>query len=64
MLNSNLRSNSASGHARDMVLVSKPTFCCLGNHLGPFSEASGQRECQELGGGAVGGQEGLQGVKF
>ena len=64
MLNSNLRSNSASVHARDMVLVSKPTFCGLGNHLGLFSEASDQHEWQELGGGAVGGQEGLQEEKF
>ena len=47
-----------------MVLVAKPMFWGMGNHLGPFSEASGQHECQELGGGAVGGQEGLQGVKF
>ena len=47
-----------------MVLVTKPMFWDMGNHLGPFSEASGQFKCQELGGGAVGGQEGLQGVKF
>ena len=51
-------------HARDMVLVSKPMFCGLGNHLGLFSEASDQHEWQELGGGAVGGQEGLQEVKL
>ena len=57
-------SNSASKHARDMVLVSKPTFCGLDNPLGPFSEASEQHEWQELGGGAVGGQEGLQEVKL
>ena len=64
MLNSNLRSNSASGHARDMVLVTKPLFWGMVNHLGPFSEASDQPEGQELAGGAVGGQEGLQEVKF
>ena len=34
----------------------------MGNHLGPFSEASDQPEGQEWGGGAVGGQEGLQDV--
>ena len=59
-----LNSNSASGHAWDIVLVSKPIFCGMGNHLGPFSEASDQPEGQELAGGAVGGQEGLQEVKF
>ena len=47
-----------------MVLVSKPTFCGMDNHLGPFSGASDQPEGQELGGGAVGGQEGLKEVKF
>ena len=47
-----------------MVLVAKPMFSGIGNHLGPFSEASDQPEGQELGGGAVGGQEGLQEVKF
>ena len=36
----------------------------MGNHLGPFSEASDRPVRQELGGGAVGGQEGLQEVKF
>ena len=51
-------------HARDMVLVAKPMFWRMGNHLGPFSEASDRPECQELGGGAVGGQEILQEVKF
>ena len=51
-------------HARDMVLVSKPTFCGMVNHLGPFSEASDPLDDQELGGGAVGGQEGLQNVKL
>ena len=54
----------ASGHARDMVLVSIPRFLGMGNQLGPFSEASDRPEGQELGGGAVGGQEGLQEVKF
>ena len=47
-----------------MVLVSKPMLCGMGNHLGPFSEASYRPEGQELGAGAVGGQEGLQEVKF
>ena len=40
-------------------------FWGIGNHLGPFSEDSDQPEGKELGaGGAVGGQEGLQGVTF
>ena len=47
-----------------MVLVTKPMFWDMGNHLRPFSEASDQLEGQELGGGAVGGQEGLQDVTF
>ena len=46
--------NFASGHARDMVLVSIPRFLGMGNQLGPFSEASDRPEGQELGGGAVG----------
>ena len=57
-------SNSASEHARDLILVSNPRFLGMANHLGPFSGASDQPEGQELGGGAVGGQEGLQDVKF
>ena len=47
-----------------MVLVTTPMFWDMGNHLGPFSEALDQPEGQELGGGAVGGQGVLQGVKF
>ena len=47
-----------------MVLISNNKFLGMGNHLGPFSEASDQPEGQELGGGAVGGQEVLQEVKF
>ncbi len=47
-----------------MVLVVKPMFWSMGNHLGPFSEASDRPEGQDLGGGAVGGQEQLQDVKF
>ena len=47
-----------------MVLVATPMFWGMGNHLGPFSEASDRPEGQELGGGAVGGQEVLQEVKF
>ena len=46
-----------------MILVAKPMFWGIGNHLGPFSEASDQPEGQELG-KAVGGQEELQEVKF
>ena len=64
MWNFNLGSNSASEQARDMVLVAKPIFWRMGNHLGPFSEASDQPEGQELGGVAVGGKEGLREVKF
>ena len=64
MLNSNLESNSSSEHARDMVLVAKQMFLGMGNHLGLFSDASDPCEGQELGGWAVGGQEGLQDVKF
>ena len=56
--------NFASGHARHLILVSNPRFLGMANHLGPFSGASDQPEGQELGGGAVGGQEGLQDVKF
>ena len=47
-----------------MVLVAKPILWGMGNHLGPFSEASDRPEGQELGGGAVEGQEVLQEVKF
>ena len=57
-------SNSASEHARDMVLLEKPMFWGMGNHLGPFSEASERPEGQELGGGDVGGQEVFQNVKL
>ena len=56
--------NFASGHPLDMVLVSNPRFLSMGNHLGPFSYASDRPDGQELGGGAVGGQEVLQEVKF
>ena len=56
--------NFASGHPRDMVLISNNRFLGMGNHLGPFSEAPDRPEGQELGGGAVGGQEVLQEVKF
>ena len=56
--------NPTLEHAREMVLVSKPMFCGMGNHLEPFSEASNRPEGQELGGEAVGGKEGLQEVKF
>ena len=40
-----------------MVLVTKPMFWDMGNHLRSFSEAPDRTEGQELGGGAVGGQE-------
>ena len=49
---------------RDMVLVTKPMFCDMGNHLTPFSEAPDRPEGQELGVGDVGGQEVLLEVKF
>ena len=51
--------NFASGHPLDMVLVSS-----MGIYLEPFLEASDRPEGQELGVGAVGGQEVLQEVKF
>ena len=47
-----------------MVPVTKPMFWGIGNHLGPCSEASDRPEGQEQDGGALGGQEALQGVKF
>ena len=47
-----------------MILVAKPMFWGIGNHLGPFSEDSDRPEGQELGAGVVGGQEGLHGVTF
>ena len=48
--------NSASEHARALILVSNPMFLGMGNHLRQFSGASDQSEGQEQGGGAVGGQ--------
>ena len=56
--------NFASGHARHLIFVSNPMFFSMVNHLGPFSGASDRPEGHELGGGAVGGQEGLQEVKL
>ena len=47
-----------------MVLVAKPMSWGMGNHLGPFSDASDRPEGQELGGRAAGGQEGLPKVKL
>ena len=47
-----------------MVLVTKPMFWDMENHFRPFSEAKDRPEGQELGGGAVGGQEVLQEGKF
>ena len=54
----------AFGHARHLILVSNPSFLGMGNHLGTFLGASDRLEGQELCGGAVGGQQGLQDVKF
>ena len=45
-------------HARN------PMFLGMGNHLEPFSKVSDPPEGQEQGGGAVGGQGPLQGVKL
>ena len=56
--------NLASGHARHLILLPNPRFLGTRNHLGPFSGASNRHEGQELGRGAVGGQEVLQEVKF
>ena len=47
-----------------MVLVGKPMFLGMENHLGLFSEASDRPEGHEQGGGSVGGQEALHEVKF
>ena len=47
-----------------MVLVTKPMFWDMGNHLRPFSEAPDRPEGQELDGGAVGGHKELQEVKL
>ena len=40
-----------------MVLVTKPMFFDMGNHLRPLSEAPDRPEGQELGRGAVGGTQ-------
>ena len=47
-----------------MVLVTKPMFWDMVNHLRSFSEPPDRPDGQELGGGAVGGQKVLQEVKF
>ena len=47
-----------------MVLVAKPMFWDMGNHLGPYLRATDQPEGQELGGRAVEGQDILQKVRF
>ena len=39
-------------------------FWGMGNHLGSFSGASDRSESQEQGGGAVGSQGQLEGVKL
>ena len=49
--------NFADGHARHLILLPNPRFLGTRNHLGPFSGASDRHEGQELGRGAVGGQE-------
>ena len=59
---SSLWSNSASEHARDLILVSNPRFWGMGNHLGLFTEASDCPEGQEQAVQAVGGQGALRGV--
>ena len=56
--------NFASGHPLDMVLVSNPRVLSMGIHWEPVLEASDRPEGHEQGGGSVGGQEALQGVKF
>ena len=55
-------SNSTSEHARDLILVCTPRFLCMGNHLGPFPEASDLPDGQEQALWAVGGQGALLGV--
>ena len=47
-----------------MFLVTKSMFWDMGNHLGPFSEASDPPEGQKLDGGTVGCQDVFQEVKF
>ena len=47
-----------------MVLVAKPMFWGMGNHLGTFSEASDRPEGQEQGGWAVGCQGRQQGETY
>ena len=54
--------NFASGHSRHLVVVSKPGFLGVADHLRPFSGASKASEGNEQGRGAVGGQGRLQGV--
>ena len=56
--------NFASGHPLDMVLVSNPRFLSMGIHWEPVLKASDRPKDQELGGGAEGGQQVLQEVKF
>ena len=49
-----------SGHAFGV----KPNVLWYGNHLGPFSGALAQSECQEQGEGSVGGPGWLHGVNL
>ena len=52
-------------HLEPFSKVSEPPiFLAMGNHLEPFPEVSDPPEGQEQGGGAVGGQGQLQGVKL
>ena len=53
-----------SESSKDLTLASRPRFLALGNHLEPFSKVSDPPEGQEQGGGVVGGQGLLQGVKL
>ena len=48
----------------DLILVSHTMFFGMRNHMGPFLWETDRSEVQEQGGGAVGGQGPLQGVKL
>ena len=53
-----------SESSRDLILAFRPMFLAMGNHLEPFSKVSDPPEGQDQGGGVVGGQGLLQGVKL
>ena len=55
--------NFGSEHTRDLILTSQQMFLGSRNHLGSYSRASEVSKGQEQCGGAVRGQEQLQGVK-